>query len=185
MARPTTIRKDALRSRRAILDAAHRLYLNGGDASFAEIADAAGVGQATVYRHFESREDLLATLAEEGMSRIEAKAAAAPLDAGSFEGLLRLMAAEQVRDQTLIAAIRRGELERARVERLSERARTLFREPLATAQSARRVRRGLDLDDVMAALAMLDGALAAVDHHEERAAAATRALDLLLDGLRA
>ena len=180
----TTIRKDALRSRRSILDAAHELFADGGEASFAEIAQAAGVGQATVYRHFQSREDLLAALAEEGMSRIEEKFAASAVTADSFEGLLRLMAAEQVRDQTLIAAIRRGELEQARVERLTDRARTLFRRPLATAQAAGRVRSELDLDDVMAVLAMLDGALAAVDEHRERPAAAARALDLLLGGLR-
>jgi AcrR family transcriptional regulator len=181
----STIRKDALRSRRAILDAAHELYSNGGEASFAEIAQEAGVGQATVYRHFEHREDLLAALAEEGMGRLEQKAAATALDAESFEGLLRLVAAEQVRDQTLIAAIRRGELDQARVDRLYDRARALFREPLAAARAAGRVRRELDLDDVMAVLAMLDGALAAVDDHQERPAAATRALYLLLDGLRA
>ncbi len=181
----STIRKDALRSRRAILDAAHELYSNGGDASFAEIAAAAGVGQATVYRHFEDREDLLAALAEEGMSRLEQKAAATPAGADSFEGLLRMMAAEQVRDQTLIAAIRRGELEQARVERLTARARRLFREPLAAAQVAGRVRPELDLDDVMAVLAMLDGALAAVGDHDQRDQAAERALGLLLDGLRA
>jgi len=181
----STIRKDAQRSRRAILDAAHELYSNGGEASFAEVASAAGVGQATVYRHFENREDLLAALAEEGMSRLERKATTTPLDAESFEGLLRLVAAEQVRDQTLFAAIRRGELEQARVERLTDRARALFREPLAVAQAAGGVRRELTLDDVMAVLAMLDGALAAVDDHDHRGPAAQRALDLLLDGLRA
>ena len=181
----STIRKDALRSRRAILDAARELYADGGEPSFAEISLAAGVGQATVYRHFENRADLIAALAEEGMGRLEQKASAAPLDADSFENLLRLVAAEQVRDQTLIAAIRRGELDPARVERLSERARALFRQPLAAAQAAGRLRRGLDLDDVMAVLAMLDGALAAVDDHALRGQAANRALDLLLGGLRA
>jgi AcrR family transcriptional regulator len=179
------IRKDALRSRRAILDAAHRLYSDGNDPSFAEIAEAAGVGQATVYRHFENHPDLLAALAEEGMARLERKAAATAVDPESFEQLLRLLAAEQVRDRTLIAAIRRNELERARVERLGERARALFRQPLAAAQEAGRVRPGLDLDDVMAALAMLEGALAASDERDDRDAAAARALALLLDGLRA
>jgi hypothetical protein len=46
------------------------------------------------------------------------------------------------------------------------------------------VRSEVDLDDVMAVLAMLDGALAAVADHSRRRAAASRALDLLLDGLR-
>jgi AcrR family transcriptional regulator len=181
----TTIRKDALRSRRSILDAAHELLSDGGDASFADIASAAGVGQATVYRHFENRQDLIAALAEEGMARMEQKVAATPVDAGSFEQLLRLMATEQVRDQTLIAAIRRGEVEEARVKRLTDRALALFREPLATAREAGLVRREIDLDDVMSALAMLDGALAAVNDQGARGRAAGRALDLLFEGLRA
>jgi AcrR family transcriptional regulator len=184
MARPT-IRKDALRSRRAILDAAHELLSNGGDASFSEIAHTAGVGQATVYRHFENRQDLIAALAEEGMARLEARVAAAPVEADSFERLLRLIATEQVRDQTLIAAIRRGEVEEARVQRLTNQARALFREPLKAAQEAGLLRRGLDLDDVMSVLAMIDGALAAVGDQRERDRAATRALEVLFVGLRA
>lgn len=181
----TTIRKDALRSRRAILDAAHELLSHGGDASFADIAYAAGVGQATVYRHFENRQDLFAALAEEGMARLEERVEATPVDAASFERLLRLMAAEQVRDPTLIAAIRRGEVGEARVQRLADRARALFREPLAAAQEAGLVRGEVDLDDVTSILAMLDGALVAVGDQGERSQAATRALDLLFDGLRA
>lgn len=184
MSRPT-IRKDALRSRRAILAAAQELLADGGDASFANIAHEAGVGQATVYRHFENRQDLIAALAEEWMTRLEAKVAEAPVEASSFEQLLRLMAAEQVRDQTLIAAIRRGEVDEARVQRLTGRARALFREPLAAAREAGLVRPELDLEDVMSVLAMLDGALAAVADQSQRNDAAARALDILLDGLRA
>jgi AcrR family transcriptional regulator len=184
MGRPT-IRKDALRSRRAILDAAHQLLSDGGDASFAAIAHRAGVGQATVYRHFENRQDLIAALAEEGMTRLEERVAEAPVEAASFERLLRLMAAEQVRDQTMIAAIRRGEVDEARVQRLTDRARALFREPLRAAQDAGLVRRELDLADVMSVLAMIDGALAAVGDQGERGEGADRALEVLFEGLRA
>ncbi len=179
-----TIRKDALRSRRSILDAARELLADGDDASFAEIADAAGVGQATVYRHFESRGMLLAALAEEGMDRLEERVAAAPVTAASFERLLRLITAEQVHDQTLIAAIRRGEVEESRVQRLTERALALFREPLAAAQAAGLVRGELKLDDVMLVLAMIDGALASAADHHQRQRSAKRVLAIVLDGLR-
>jgi AcrR family transcriptional regulator len=184
MAKPTTTRKDALRSRRAILDAAHDLYSDGGDASFAEVAYAAGVGQATVYRHFDNRHDLFAALAEEGMGRLEDKVASTAVTAESFEQLLRLMLAEQVHDQTLIAAIRRGEVDEARVEDLVDRARALFREPLAAAQEAGRLRPELDIDDVMAVLAMVDGAFAAAADQAKRERVAKRAYDLVLNGLR-
>lgn len=184
VAKPTTTRKDALRSRRAILDAAHELYSDGGDASFAEVAHAAGVGQATVYRHFENRHDLLAALAEEGMGRLEERVAAWSITADSFEELLRLMLAEGVHDQTLVAAIRRGEVDEARVQGLADRARALFREPLAAAQEAGRLRPGLDLDDVMAVLAMVGGAFAAASDQAGRQRSAKRAYDLVLNGLK-
>lgn len=180
-----TIRKDALRSRRSILDAARELLADGDDASFAEIAQAANVGQATVYRHFESRGALLAALAEEGMDRLEERIAATAVTAGSFEQLLRLITAEQVHDQTLIAAIRRGEVEESRVQRLTERALALFRAPLAAAQEAGLVRAELRLDEMMVVLAMIDGALAAAADHRERQRSARRALAVVLDGLRA
>lgn len=180
-----TIRKDALRSRRSILDAARDLLADGDDASFAEIAHQAGLGQATVYRHFDNRGALLAALAEEGMDRLESKVAATPVTAESFEELLRLITAEQVHDQTLIAAIRRGEVEESRVQLLTERALALFREPLAAAQEAGLVRAELRLDDMLVVLAMIDGALAAATDHQERQHSAKRALAVVLDGLRA
>jgi AcrR family transcriptional regulator len=185
MTKPPTTRKDALRSRRAILDAAHELYSDGGDASFAEVAYAAGVGQATVYRHFDNRHDLFAALAEEGMDRLERKVAARAVSANSFEDLLRLILAEQVHDQTLIAAIRRGEVDQGRVRGLTDRVRALFREPLAAALEAGRLRPGLDLDDVMTVLAMADGAFAVAADQDEREQAAKRAYDLVFNGLRA
>ena len=73
------MRKDAARSRRAILDAARRLYADDTTASFAEIAHGAGVGQATVYRHFDDRQALLAELAIEDMERLERRVDAEPL----------------------------------------------------------------------------------------------------------
>lgn len=57
-------RADARRNREAVLDAAERLLAERPDASMAAIADASGVGRTTVYRHFPTREDLLATLFE-------------------------------------------------------------------------------------------------------------------------
>ena len=44
-------RKDAARTRRAILDAAHDLLQRDPEVSHAEIARVAGVGRASVYRH--------------------------------------------------------------------------------------------------------------------------------------
>lgn len=47
------------KSRAAIIDASIQLLLSNPDASMSEIALAAGVGRATLYRHYETRSELL------------------------------------------------------------------------------------------------------------------------------
>ncbi len=55
-----TIRADARRNRRRLLDAAIELILDiGGEPSRDAIAQRAGVGIATLYRHFPNRQELL------------------------------------------------------------------------------------------------------------------------------
>lgn len=57
------VRSDALRNREAILDAARRTFeVEGVMASLDGIAVLAGVGNATLYRNFPTREDLLAAV---------------------------------------------------------------------------------------------------------------------------
>jgi AcrR family transcriptional regulator len=178
------LRKDALRSRRSIVAAAEKLFTDDAQASFAEIALTAGVSQATVYRHFADRQALLVALMETSLDRIEEQVEAWDIDADSFEDLLSLMAAEQARYQGLLAAVRRGEVDESRIEPISIRSRDLFREPLAAAKKAKRLRRDLTLDDVIPMLAMIDGALSAVSDRAQRQAAAERALEIIGAGIR-
>jgi AcrR family transcriptional regulator len=178
-------RKDAVRSRRAILDAAHELLGRDQDASFAAIAHAAGVGQATVYRHFPDRQDLIAALLEEATSRLEAGAAKRGPDPDAFSTLLEQVVAEQVSCQGMVSAIREGEMAPARVDDLTSRVLELFREPLAEAREAGRIRPDLDLEQIVILLAMIDGALAQASDSREREEMAARVLDVVLNGVRA
>jgi AcrR family transcriptional regulator len=60
------LRRDASENRTKILDAARHVFADHGtDAPLEAIATEAGVGIATLYRRFPTREDLLATIVGE------------------------------------------------------------------------------------------------------------------------
>ncbi|MGC8498843.1 MAG: TetR/AcrR family transcriptional regulator [Acidimicrobiales bacterium] len=83
-AAPPTHRRDADRNRQAILLAAHRLYAEHPGAPLSEVARVAGVGQATLYRHFPDRSTLMGTLAREALDDLTT-----PLSDGSTPPLSR------------------------------------------------------------------------------------------------
>lgn len=84
----------ALRDRtvRTILDAAAAILAErGGNASMADIAEAAGVGRATVYRYFPTRDALLDALCEAGTAELSRVLGKADLDRIAVpEGLARV-----------------------------------------------------------------------------------------------
>lgn len=58
------------KSTRALLDASFAVLLHNPHASLSEIANQAGVGRATLYRHYPTREQLIQALAVESLSII-------------------------------------------------------------------------------------------------------------------
>ena len=67
------LRADAQRNRDALVAAAERVMGRRGlDAPLDEIAMAAGVGNATLYRHFPTRRDLVQAVFAEQMARYAA-----------------------------------------------------------------------------------------------------------------
>lgn len=62
-------------SRDALLDAAALVLAEDPSASLGDIAAKAGVGRATLHRHFSSRDDLLRALTLEALQRIDAATA--------------------------------------------------------------------------------------------------------------
>src|SRR6185369_8878736 len=76
------IRADARRSLDALVNAAKAVFATSGvDAPVREIADKAGVGIGTLYRHFPQRADLVTAVFR---SEIEACADATPLFAAQY-----------------------------------------------------------------------------------------------------
>jgi AcrR family transcriptional regulator len=57
-----SLRSDARRNRRTVLDAAVALLAQRPQATMQEVADASGLGRTTVYRHFPRRQDLIDAL---------------------------------------------------------------------------------------------------------------------------
>lgn len=176
------LRKDAERTRRAILDAAGLLLQMDQEASHADIAREAGVGRASVYRHFPERSDLIVALLGEMLGRLEQ--IAAERDGGiPLIDLLRAITREQARCQGLIAILRREGAAPEQLEALSERALALLAEPLTTAQRAGVVRGDLSAEDMVLLLEMVEGALAPVADPMLRGETAAHALDLVLRGV--
>lgn len=67
-------RSDAVANRQRILEAARETVARRGlDAEIREIAERAGVGVGTLYRHFESREGLLAALIQQAKEELLAR----------------------------------------------------------------------------------------------------------------
>ena len=81
-------------SRDAILEAAFQTFNERPGASLAEIAEHAGVGRATLHRHFSSRETLMVALARTAMEELNAAVEAAVAEATSHtDALRRILAA--------------------------------------------------------------------------------------------
>ncbi len=176
-------RADAVRTRRAILDAADDLLQRDPEVSHAEIARAAGVGRASVYRHFPERQDIVAALLGELVGRVE-EFAAAQAEPPTLVDLMRAMAREQARSLGLISVMRRDFVP-GQLEDLNDRVLALFAEPLAAAQREGIARPDLALEEIPLLLSMVEGALNQVTDPVDRGEAATRALDFVLQGVLA
>lgn len=100
-------RADARRNRRRVLDAARvRFAEHGLDAQIDEIAEAAGVGVGTVYRHFPTKEHLVEALVEARFERIRERGDLALKEAAhdpweAFCGFMRFSVELQANDRAL------------------------------------------------------------------------------------
>jgi AcrR family transcriptional regulator len=103
------LRADAERNRKRLLDAAVEVFAEHGlDASTAEIARRAGVGQGTVFRRFPTKDDLVAAIVVDRMGEIAETAAgllAQPPADGRVLAFMAELARIHVRDRGLIEAV--------------------------------------------------------------------------------
>jgi AcrR family transcriptional regulator len=176
-------RKDAQRNRDAILVAARELFAESADVPMYEVARRAGVGQATLYRNFPDRRDLAAALLDEKLARTEQLAREHADDPDAFFVLLRHAAESSAYTQALSELVREDVCLGSKLEECRHRLEELMKGPLCTAKAAGSLRRDLTIDDVFIVLSMVRGAVAKAEGPAARAAAASRSLALVLDGV--
>jgi AcrR family transcriptional regulator len=148
-------RADAIANRDAIVSAARALYgERGADVPFDDIAQAAAVGRATLYRHFPTREDLHLAVLDRVVADVEAAAADLPETPTALLTLLETAVKIQAANLP-IAELLPPQAHHPGVTALRARMRAAFREPLARAQAAGLVRTELTPEDVRIQLVML------------------------------
>lgn len=180
-------RADAQRNRQALLDAAHAVFAESGlEASLDEIAQRAGVGNATLYRHFGSRCGLVvATLVAEMTRYAEAAETAAQAD-DPWCGLaeyITTITAMQARNRGLADLVTTESVQSPEVDELRSRARRATIRTIRRAQRAGVLRSDFTPQDVLLILMANAGVVARTGPQAE--ATSPRVVGLLLDGLRA
>jgi AcrR family transcriptional regulator len=126
-------RTDAVRNRQLLLRAAAEAFAEQGtEASIAEIAQRAGIGKGTVFRHFATKEDLIAAIMGEMIDRLAAAGLGLADAADPAAALLEFMTTGiglLARDRALCEVVGRPSLQhpavRAGIGRLCEVAETL------------------------------------------------------------
>jgi AcrR family transcriptional regulator len=180
-------RCDATRNRAALLEAAGTLFAERGVAvGVAEVAERAGVGAGTVYRHFASKDDLAMAVAVDRLDQLHARVVAAGESAAGqvapharLRQVLQALFDGLVADRGLLEALAEPLRRLPDLDALRERLRGAVAGPLQAAQDSGDVRADVTVADVVT----LVGSLARPG--DGPGADAQRHLRIALDGLRA
>jgi AcrR family transcriptional regulator len=180
------LRADARRNRQAVIEAAKKLFADQGlDAQMPDIAKTANVGVGTVYRHFPTKDDLVAALVAERFERLSQKARDGLEVPDAWEGLcdfIRFSAEIQADDRGLCEVMgSRPELmdAAARAAGLPELCKRLVKR----AQRSGELRRDLVWEDIP----MIACGLGRITQATVGPATGRwpRLVEIVLDGLRA
>jgi AcrR family transcriptional regulator len=177
-------RADAQRNLDSLLQAAKTVFAQSGvDAPVREIAEKAGVGVGTVYRHFPQRADLIAAVFRR---EVEACASAAPILAAKhkpFEALEQWMqryVAFVVTKRGLAGALHSGDPAfEALHEYFDQKLKPAHRKLVAAAIAAGEMRSDVNADEILGAVASL-----CMSAYNTGPGRAERMVALMIDGLR-
>ncbi|MQY16004.1 hypothetical protein SRB5_61960 [Streptomyces sp. RB5] len=180
------LRADAERNRARIVDAARTAFVeHGADVSMDEIARRAGVGNATVYRHFSDRRDLIHQVTLSSMDHIadEAETALAE-EADPFDALRRFVHRAADERISSLCPLLSGGFDKTAPDVLATRDRlnSAIEHIMDAARTAGRLRADIAVGDLMVAVTQLSRPLpgtGCVDFDRY----VHRHLQLFLDGL--
>jgi AcrR family transcriptional regulator len=171
----TPRRRDAQRNRSAIVEAASQAMTTPRPAvGMSEIARRAGVGQATLYRHFPDRDALTAAVIGYQIERLELLIENAGDDPACFRRVLGELLRTQITMRPLVFLVRRMDPRSRR--RFEQRVLAVLAGPLRRAQEGGCVRGDLVPSDLALLFGMIEGVA-------DDPAAARRSIELALDGL--
>lgn len=178
-------RADATKNRERLVAAARALFSAGGDATTLEaIAQAAGVGIGTLYRHFPTREALIEAVYQSELDALEAEADGLLDDHSACDAMRRWMdryaqfvaTKHAMRDALRVSLAPRT----GAVSEIRTRINATIAKFLIAGTKDGTLRNDVQPDDVTLGLAgMVVAATTSTDPQQVR-----RLLDLLMDGLR-
>jgi len=182
------LRADARRNRDRIIAAARELFVEyGAEAPFDEVARRAGVGNATLYRHFADRRELAHRVALSVMERVVAAGElAAAEEPDAYEALRRF--AHGAVDERIgaLCTLLSADVDNGHPELVAARARlgSLVESLMVRSRASGRLRDDVGAGDVLMAITQLTRPLPGLgctvnDRHVHRH------LDVLLDGFGA
>ena len=181
------LRADAARNRQALVEAARVVFAEQGlEVAVDQIARRAAIGNATLYRRFPTRADLVAAVFAEQMADHVAAVEAALGEADSWEGLrsyLVAVTAMQATDRAVADLVTMDLSAAPEIEALRGRAFQGLVTLLERAKTAGALRSDCTPEDVLVLLMANAGLVERTGPSAEGASA--RLVHLVLDGLRA
>jgi AcrR family transcriptional regulator len=180
------MRADARKNQERILEAAEEVFaLQGVSAPIDVVAERAGVGVGTVYRHFPTKEALFEAIV---LSRLEGLASAATVatqadDASEvFFSFLRLFARQVSKKHDLIDALGAAGIDiKSRCSETVGEMESGVQRMLERAEAVGAVRGGISTQEL---IGLLVGACQASERSALGAASRERMVDIICDGLR-
>jgi len=180
------LRADAQRNLTRILAAAREVFAEEGvEASIAQVAERAGVGTATIFRRFPTKDHLLAAVIEHRIEEIAETTRRATESKDPAKGLRQLMARAieiYIHDRGLCESTGTALFDKPRIHELADEVNAGIEALLARGKDAGAVRTDITAADI----SMLLFAVASAGLKLEPAAPGAwhRYLDVVLDGLR-